>query len=315
MREIGGYLELEKYHLPMLHENGVKLDCGRNCLAYLIRSKHIQKLAVPYLLCDSVFQLCADYDVFLRFYHVDADLRPEPLELADDEWLYLVNYYGQIQNQEILAYHQRYGRVIVDNSQAFFDESADGVDTLYTCRKFFGVPDGAILMTDTLLEEELQRGESFSHMEHILGRFEQTASAFYAKSVENNRRFQHAPIRRMSALTENLLHSIDYENVMRRRTENFSALSKLLGSINELRLQPTRGAFAYPLLIKGGAALKQKLIGQKIYVPTLWPNVVQSTPADWIDHRLADEILPLPCDQRYGAEEMKYIGDVILGSV
>ena len=169
MREIGGYMELEQYRLPILHESGVKLDCGRNCLAYLIRTKHIQKIVVPFFMCDSVFQLCTDYGVSLRFYHVGVNLKPEPLELEDDEWLYLMNYYGQLQKQEIVALRQRYGRVIVDNSQAFFDESADGVDTLYTCRKFFGVPDGAILMTDTLLEEELQRGESFSHMEHILG--------------------------------------------------------------------------------------------------------------------------------------------------
>ena len=315
MREIGGYLELERYRLPMLHENGIKLDCGRSCLAYLIRTRHIRKLAVPYFMCDSVFHLCGDYGVALRYYRVGLNLRPEPLELAEDEWLYMMNYYGQLSLQEILACRQRYGRVIVDNVQAYFDEPAEGVDTLYTCRKFFGVPDGAVLMTDTALEEEPERGESFEHMEYLLGRFERTASEFYAKSVENNRRFRHAPIRRMSALTENLLHGIDYADVKRRRTENFAALAARLGPINELKLQPTEGAFAYPLLIEGGAALKKRLIEKKIYVPTLWPNVPESVPRDWPEYRLVTDLLPLPCDQRYGAEEMEYIAGAVLGAV
>lgn len=29
MREIGGYIEFEHFHGLMLHEDGIKLDCGR----------------------------------------------------------------------------------------------------------------------------------------------------------------------------------------------------------------------------------------------------------------------------------------------
>ena len=31
----------------------------------------------------------------------------------------------------------------------------------------------------------------------------------------------------------------------------------------------------YPLLLKNGHRIKQVLIQQKIYVPTLWPNVLE----------------------------------------
>ena len=37
----------------------------------------------------------------------------------------------------------------------------------------------------------------------------------------------------------------------------------------------------------------------KIYIPTLWPNVLNGDIKDSIEFRLADNILPLPCDQRY----------------
>ena len=63
MKEIGGYIELDKYSLPMLHEGAVALNCGRNCLAYIIRSRNIKAIDLPYLLCDSVIDLCEKENV------------------------------------------------------------------------------------------------------------------------------------------------------------------------------------------------------------------------------------------------------------
>ena len=58
-------------------------------------------------------------------------------------------------------------------------------------------------------------------------------------------------------------------------------------------------------------AAKQKLIEQKIYVPTLWPNVLCDSAAGSTARRLTRDILPLPCDQRYGPWEM----DAVIAAV
>ena len=51
----------------------------------------------------------------------------------------------------------------------------------------------------------------------------------------------------------------------------------------------------------------------KIYIPTLWKNIIKNLPADDIEYKLAKNILPLPCDQRYGkGGEMEYIVQLIL---
>lgn len=39
MKEYGGYIEFEIFHGKMLHENAVALNCGRNALAYLCKTK------------------------------------------------------------------------------------------------------------------------------------------------------------------------------------------------------------------------------------------------------------------------------------
>ena len=310
MREIGGYIEFEHYHGAILHDDGIKLDCGRSCLGYLIKAKKIRKIVIPSFLCESVFDLCRNYGVNLRFYQVGIDFLPEDISLEDDEYLYLVNYYGQLSGDSIKAFHEKYRRVIVDNTQAYFDDPIPGVDTFYSCRKFFGVPDGGILYTDAKLELEAEYSESWQNMEHLLGRFERNASDFYAQSVANNKRFAHQPVRKMSKLTENLLRGIDYQYVKNIRTKNYQYLNGKLSKFNLLKMIPVEGPFSYPLMIHDAKFLQKKLIDN----PTLWPNVMNSEFNSVIDKNLAENILPLPCDQRYSEYEMEFICDIILNT-
>ena len=307
MKEIGGYIELDRYRLKMLHEGAVALNCGRNALAYLIKAKNIKKIKMSYFMCDSVFEVCKKYGIEISFYHIDEAFKPVDATLENDEWFYISNFYGQLDKEYIAELKNRFGRIIVDNAQAYFEMPVSGVDTLYTCRKFFGVADGAFLYTDSKLDEELPLDESFERMHFLLGRFERTASEFYSENVANNNLFVNEPIKKMSKLTDNLLHAIDYSFVKERRTENFSLYHEKLGKINRLKLREAAGAFAYPLLIENGAEIRKKLQKEKIYVPTLWPNVVSEMPENSMEYRLAKDILPLPVDQRYGADEIEKV--------
>jgi len=311
IKEIGGYMDFERFHGPMLHEDGIKLNCGRNCLAYLIRSRNIKKIALPYFLCDSVFEVCNAYHVEMRFYHVSKDLRPLLGGLDQGEWIYLMNYYGQLTRDDIIRYAGRYGNIIVDNTQAYFEEPIDGIDTLYTCRKFFGVPDGAILYTNSTPLNGLEVDISTDHMEYLLGRFEHNASMYYAQSIENNQRFRRTLIKRMSKLTNNLLHGIDYVFAQDQRTKNYSRLHHMLQGVNQLKLSCIEGAFAYPFLIENGVSLRKKMIESKIYVPLLWPNVLKQMNRDTVEYRMAANILPLPCDHRYNEEDMDHVAQLI----
>ena len=41
MKEFGGYIEFEYFHGNEYHDKAIKLNCGRNCLAYLIKLYNI----------------------------------------------------------------------------------------------------------------------------------------------------------------------------------------------------------------------------------------------------------------------------------
>jgi hypothetical protein len=229
-----------------------------------------------------------------------------------DEWLYLVNYYGQIPNEYISELKEHYGKLIVDNAQAYFQMPVDGVDTLYTCRKYFGVADGAILYTDTQISRVLPYDESFERMHFLLGRFERSASEFYSEYAENNHFFVNEPIKQMSRLTENLLHGVDYEAVKQQRTNNFAYLHKKLKRTNKLQLDIPQGAFMYPLYVENGKEIRKKLQVEKIYIPTLWPNVFENCCKEEPEYDMAGNILPLPVDQRYWIKDMEYIINKII---
>ena len=312
MKEYGGYIEFEVNRMPMLHDGAIALNCGRNCLAYLIESKKIRKLLMPYYMCDSVFDVCHHMGVEMQFYHIDAHFRPVDLEPDAESWLYLMNYYGQLSDEYLAEMKAKYDRVIVDHAQAYFQEPPANTDTLYTCRKFFGVADGAFLYTDGVLGRELPQDESFERMHFLLGRFERSASEFYSENVANNALFDHEPVKAMSKLTDNLLRGIRYDFVKQRRTMNFRHYHDKLKEINQLELRDAEGAFAYPLLVSSGAKLRKALQQKKIYIPTLWPNVLDETPETSLEYKFANDLLSLPCDQRYDEADIGFIIKTIM---
>ena len=161
---------------------------------------------------------------------------------------------------------EKYDRIIVDNVQAYFQMPVPGIDTIYTCRKFFGVVDGAFLYTDAVYKEELPLDESFERMHYLLGRFERSASEFYGEYVANNDMFEEEPVKRMSLLTDNLLRAIEYREVSKRRTENFTILHEAFSERNLLQLRIPEGAFMYPLYVKNGYSIRKELQQKKIWL-------------------------------------------------
>ena len=152
------------------------------------------------------------------------------------------------------------------------------------------------------------RGMSAGKMMHIFGRYETDASSYYPAFVAHEEQLKTEPIQSMSKLTHNLLRSIDYHRINSIRTRNALFLHKNLKSINALDVIIPDGIFMYPLYLPGKGERFRKLLQQeKIYVPCLWPELLKSCNTNSFAYMFAIDILPLPCDQRYGVEEMQYI--------
>lgn len=319
MKAIGGYPELELRKGEHYHKDALKLNTARNCLEYILLARKYSKVYVPYYTCEAVLEPFekSPFPISYEQYHIDKDLEPIELpELKENEAFLYTNYFGLKQDcVERLSTH--YGvKLIVDNSQAFFDMPVKGIDTFYSARKFFGVPDGAYLYTDTKLKDhytgELETDISYDRMSALTKRIDLGAEAGYEdfQDVENS--LSRQPIKHMSKLTDALLRSIDYNNIREIRRKNFKNLYWSLFQKNKLWLKLREEAvpLCYPILTKI-SEVRSELIKNKIFVPKYWPNVLNWCKPNSIEYLLAQEILPLPIDQRYSEEDMEKIISII----
>lgn len=312
MKEIGGYFELEQFINDEYYKDLIHLNSARNALLYLIKLKKIKKVYIPYYLCNSIRNMLERFGYEYEYYRIAADFSPIfNKELKKQEYLYIVNYFGQLSKEKIICIKDKHKQIIIDNTQAFFQRPFSSIDTIYSCRKFFGVPDGAYLSTDKILDEELQFDFSKDRMGHLLGRFEGIASDYYSNFSEVDERFNDEPLKQMSKITRNFLGAIDYQSVIQKRNRNYRYLENKLNKFNGIKLISPKGPFCYPFYTENALQLRRDLAEKKIYIPILWTNVLQETSEESIEYRYSANILPIPCDQRYDLDDMKYIVECI----
>ena len=314
MEPIGGYFSLELPYYEEFHKDAIRLNTGRNSLEYILRVRQYSKVFIPYYTCDTVLEPFHRLGIPYEFYHINNLLELSyEIALKAGEALLYTNYFGLKQRYtETLA--QQYGRrLIVDNTQAFYAKPIDGIDSFYTCRKFFGVPDGAYLYTDKTLDEEFVQDLSVERMSSLIKRIDISPEAGFQDFRDTRRALIGQPIKRMSKLTHRMMMGIDYEAIARKRRLNFEILHQALGSNNKLELPLEEDAvpMVYPFWgnVQG---IRETLIENKVYVAQYWPNVLEWTIPDTIDYQLASQMQPLPVDQRYGEDEMQRIISLII---
>ncbi len=314
--EIGGYFELENNTGNLYHKNAIKLNSGRNCLRALIRNRAIKKIHLPYFICNAVVEACNLEKCEINYYFLNQNFRlRNDIQNFDSksDYLYLVNYVGLLTENEIKNYKKKYGNIILDNTQAFFIYPVSGIDTIYSCRKYFGVPDGAYLYTFNDFAEKYDQDYSYYRMIHLLGRYDLGAEKFYSEFAKNEEQFSNMPIRYMSKLTDNMMRGIDYNSSMSQRTNNYSLINNALWKWNNLKLpEKIRGAFSYPLLVDDAENIRRELAEEKIFIPQYWREVLDKVPEESIEYQYARNILWIPCDQRYTKIEIEYMINILI---
>lgn len=315
MKEIGGYFGLENDPTrEEYHKNALRFNLARTALEFILLHRKPARLYVPDFSCYTVREACSRAGVQMVLYDLDDMFQPVLPEVGDDECVYITNYFGQLSNDDISTLKVRFRNMIVDNVQAFFRMPVDGVDTIYSCRKYFGVPDGAYLYTDNekVLYAYANLGfpEAECDLTHIIGRINTTASQYYATSKVHEKLLDSAPPARMTLSTQLMMSNINYDYASQRRAENFRILHSHLGVYNKIDPRENAGLFFYPLFINDGCRLRAYLNSVKIYTPMLWPELKNAENPR--TSQLVNDIVYLPIDQRYGESDMEYIAENVI---
>ena len=309
VKPIGGYFELELPSYEEYHADAIALNSGRFCLEYILRCRKYTKVYVPYFTCDSVVEPIAKLGIPYEFYHIDANYQiVDEIELQESEALMYTNYWGLHDDycQKLADKYKQ--QLMLDYTQAFYSRPIEGIDTFYSCRKFFGVPDGGYLYTDGVADFELVQDESYARMDSLVKRIDLSPEAGYEDFHKTSVEFHTLPIRRMSAFTKRMMQGIDYGCIAQQRLDNYNFLRKYLGG---RPLNYGEVPMVFPYVSELGQELRKKLIANKVFVAKYWPNIEEWAGNEATETWMANHILPLPIDQRYDEEDMERIIQVL----
>ncbi|MBL0446253.1 hypothetical protein JD509_12320 [Aeromonas veronii] len=316
MGAIGGYFSLEQpqpkkhYHPELLH-----FQSARAAFYALLQAGSPRKVWMPYYICDSMLSPLYEIGVPVSFYSLNSDFSvKDEIELLDGEWIFYVNYFGICgaeQNRLLSKYPK--GQLLFDHSQAFFQKPLDCLATIYSPRKFFGVPDGGMLSTQLKIRNDFVQDESsYDRTTHLLKRACFTPEKGYADYQMAESSLHSCQPKGMSTFTDNLLKTIDYAAVKNQRNSNFWYLHEALASVNKIQIDRmyVDGPMVYPFLMDN-VSLKSQLIQRRIFIPTYWPEVGQRGDSGVFERKLLVNLNALPCDQRYSVKEMDEILKVV----
>lgn len=316
MRAIGGYFELELGARGQeWHRDAMRFQSSRAAFLALLRASRPAAVWVPWYICDSMLEPLAMSGTVVKRYALDERMRVRSAQLGDEEWLFYVNYFG-VCERGVDDVFERFApkRVVIDNAQAFFSPPRDCLATLYSPRKFFGIPDGGYLVTRHAVPppEETDK-RSVERMQHLLKRLDGEPEPGYVDYVAAEESLKLQEPKQMSTLTQRMLANIDYTRALARRSDNFRYLHSRLRHRNgfAIDVKDDEAPLCYPLL---GAPpeLRGELQRQRVYTPRYWPHPAESETMPEFERNLPASLLFLPCDQRQDREQLDYMVKLVL---
>lgn len=319
--EIGSFIELQ-FPKGLEYRNGkniARLNSGRAAIYHAFRVSGCKNIYIPYYQCDTVREFLIRKCCTVKYYHIDKNFNPIDLSPDEGDAVLLVNYYGIMSSSRMKTLAGNYRNVIIDNSQAFFAEHIENTLSVYSARKFVGVPDGAYVIGNNAEKylEEYPQGYSSDTAAFLLQRIEYGCEGkSYVSRSENEHRIDTEDISLMSKLTHTILDGTDYDAIISPRRENFAYAQKVFGGIN--RLDPTLYyddscvPMVYPLIVEDDSLLG-RLLENKHFQGHWWSYLLDEMPKESFEYYISRYVIPITIDQRYGKEEIDFIRSIVDG--
>ena len=332
---IGGMFGLELLGLDMISADVYEplflaghhllLATARSAFTLLARWLHPKTVWLPSYLCGVVLGAFPDHLMEVRFYPIN-----EQLGIAEENWLteiqtndmvIFIDYFGFSPWIDWGVEARRRGAwVVEDASQALLSDLFNKPShyIIFSPRKFVGIPEGGILVALAgagLPDEELPfppapwwleaSRASLLRAEYDRNGGKRTWFEIFQKTEADGPLDPY----RMSDLSLQILrHAVDWKAVSQQRCDNYNFLASELRQIAMFPELPSDVVpLGFPVRVEDRDRIRQALFSKNIYPPVHWPitNVVPTVFE--ASHRLAHEIMTIPCDQRYHQADMERV--------
>lgn len=329
--------------------NILRTNSAMAAIFFALSTLKEKKIFIPFYCCASVSNAARNAGKNIIYYHLSDDLLPDTNEVlsfesasvrmagafADmnehdrggtssensvepacpDTILLIINYFGAITKRIhdfVEKYHDRFAAVIIDQSHCFYAKPflSQKIFNIYSCRKFFGVPDGGFLISTEEVPQNPPLYRVDQNFLYLVRSLENGQQAAYDASKVSNLAVQKNPLG-MSLPTRAILGMIDYRYVADKRKANFGYLMRAFEAIGRFDLSEAfEPLYLFPLWITKD--IKKELVARKIYVPTLWREAMIPECEGRIEYDLSQNALFLPLDQRYDKRDMDHLIKTVL---
>lgn len=327
---IGGFIGLEApAAAPALRafESGDLLYFrnARAALSHLLSSLGGARVWLPAYVCADLAEGASAGGCSVLFYPVGQALAPDAgflrKRLQTGDAVVSVDYFGAAAADRALPELAAETPDLIwiqDRAQALWpDEAAWAQHLLYSPRKVIGVPDGGVLVSRRSAppEPDWRQGDSIGHLLPAIMRFEDadgTQREVWRAAYRAAEEAMSAEPFPMSRLARALLPAIDVTTAIARRRRNAAALEARVADC-ALFMAPRLSAgtpLGVPVLTSDAAAVQGRMAERGVFCPRHWPDL-PSPPSEFAaEHALSRRLLTLPCDHRYGEEDMARVADV-----
>lgn len=327
MKKIGGFFGL---HLPeqAARHNFLTLwglqrrphrffANGRSALHQALIECSPKTLWLPAFCCASLMPATK---VAVRFFPITSAFSPDvdflKTHVQAGDAVLAIDYFGLNPSRDFLHHAASTPGItwIEDRAQAMLPaRKAWGDCVIYSPRKLLGVPDGGILVGAQGEETSWNADPAFIHA--ALLRYEdeeeQHNDTWYAAftAQENAQRVSDTG---MSRIGRHILAATDPRPLIRARQRNYATLNRLLPGRALIDANPRDFVpLGFPLRVRDRRKTVDTLAASGIFTGHYWPDM-PSPAAEFVEaHRLAEELVLLPVDHRYDAQDMQRIGDAL----
>lgn len=320
--EIGGYFGMDLPLAPLPFGDFTAFQSARAAFHAVLAASPFKRVFIPSYICDSVILAAKNAGLMVTLYDLDDTFLPKglPDQFSPDQALIYVNYFGLAQEQvEYLINRFGGAQVLIDQSQALFAPLSGAYAEIFSPRKFVGLPDGGWVSPAGLLAEpETEDDGSIDRLRHLMLRFAYSARAGYADFNAARVSLADTTPKRMSRLTQRLLHTIDWSATASIRRANYEHMAVRLDPSNarSWKNSPQAVPLCYPYTryATDMSAIREVLANShNIFLPTYWPDVSARANAGSLEKIMTENTLFLPIDQRINADQVGHICDVVLG--
>jgi hypothetical protein len=300
------------------------LHNARSALHSLWTGLKPHRVWLPAYTCSEIAR-AVPAGVAVQYYPLSKQLLPNvdflDGQISDGDHVLAIDYFGRPPATEFTSLvHDRTAiGWIQDGAHALgAADTAWGDWILYSPRKLLGAPDGGILVArqKPLWPIVTVPASNFAFalpsIERLEDRDEIENERWYANYVREEAAMKISA-QTISLLTMEVLRVSDFHQDCEARRRNYQTLHRRLGQWAffpdpEISFAP----LGFPMRVEAAGAICANLAKQRIFAARHWTGLPSDPNMFVSEHRLATELLTLPCDYRYDELDMNRVADAFL---